>query len=177
MQNTTTDGSVATEIAIGAGVTCNHRTIPCGPAPVLSVPFAGAQPHAISKDEEKDPLEKSKRKHTTCNPFVCEALQILEEHGYETSRPTGKNKPVVIIATKGREVLKIAVIRSRKSVPDAKALRSEFPAKFREICAFAKPGEFRTMIWITSPVIGWRYYLADIGGISRDWDFAKLMEE
>ena len=176
MQNITTDGSAAAGLVIGSGAACNHRTIPCEPAPVLSVPVAGAVPDVTPKDEEKDPQEKPKRKHTTCNPFVCEALQLLEEHGYETSRPTGKNKPVAIIATKGREVLKITVVRSRKSIPDAKTLRHEFPAKFREVCAFARPEEFRTMIWVISPVIGWRYYLADIGGIRRDWDFAKMLE-
>jgi hypothetical protein len=176
MQKTTTDGSVAAGIVIGSGAACNHRTIPCEPASVLSVPVAGATPRIIQEDEGTVTTKKPVRKHTTCNPFVYEALRLLAEHGYDADRLTTNNKPVAVIATKGQEVLKIAVIRSRKPVPDAKTLHNEFPVKFREICAFAKPREFRTMIWVTSPLIGWRYYLVETGGIRRDWDFTTIME-
>jgi hypothetical protein len=31
----------------------------------------------------------------------------------------------------------------------------------------------RVMIWVNSPVSGWRFYRVDIGGISYDWDLAK----
>lgn len=176
MQNITTDGSVAAGIVIGSGAACNHRTIPCEPAPVLIVPVAGVPPQVIQKDEVRDP-ESTPRIHTTCNPFVYEAMRLLKEHGYETSRPAVKNAPVGIVALKGRDVLKIAVIRSRKPVPDAKTLRELYPAKFSQMCAMAKPAEYRTMIWISSPLIGWRYYLVETGGIRRDWDFTKLMEQ
>ena len=172
-----TDGSVAALIPVASGAPGHgNRMTPCVPAPVLSAPVAGALPPAIAEDGGRI-FPKEKRKHTTCNPSVNEALRLLAEHGYETHKPTKRETPVEIVALKGTEIVKIAVIRSRKPVQDGKNLRRLFPSRFREICGFAKPGQFRTMVWVVSPIVGWRYYWAEPGGIGRDWQFTKMMEE
>ncbi len=177
MQNTTTDGSVATGIVIGSGAACNHRTIPCEPAPVLSAPVAGETTPIIHEDEAGETGTKQ-RKHTTCSPLVYEAMRLLEEHGYDADRIISRNgRPVSIVAMKGREELRIAVIHSRKPVPDARTLRGLFPDKVDLICAYVKSAQYKTMIWVTSPLIGWRYYRVESGGLSYDWTFAKMMEE
>jgi hypothetical protein len=177
MITNSTDGSVAAPIPVASGASGHcHRMIPCEPAPVLSASVAGVLPQPVPNDGGRDTGEE-KRTHRTCNPFIHEALRLLEKHGYDPSKPTGRNCPVVIFAQKGRDVLRIAVIRSRKPVPDAKTLRRLFPAKVRRACAYAKPGEYKTMIWVNSPIIGWRYFWVDIGGVGRDWEFTQLMEE
>ena len=68
----------------------------------------------------------------------------------------------------------ISVIYSRKQVPDAHTLRELFPEKVDHPSP-GKTSPHRIMIWVISPVAGWRYYRADIGGISYDWDLAKEM--
>lgn len=177
MEDTTmTDGSVAAPVQIGSGATSCNRMTPCVPAPVLGAPVPG-ETTIILHTEEKGELVKSPRTHTTCNPFVYEAMRLLEEHGYEPSRPVVKKLPVAIVALKGREVLKIAVIRSRKPVPDARTLRKIYPQKFDQLCSFPRPGQYKTMVWVNSPLIGWRYYLVETGGIRRDWDFTNMMEQ
>jgi hypothetical protein len=151
--------------------------IPCEPAPVLSATVAGAENPVIHEDEAGETALSEQRKHTTCSPFVYEAMRLLVEHGYDADRIAGRNGRLIsIIAAKGREELRIAVIRLRKPVPDGKTFRRLKPDVFDQLCAFAKPGLYKTMIWVNSPLIGWRYYLADIGGIRRDWDFTKMME-
>jgi len=172
-----TDGSVAAGIVVASGAACNHRTIPCEPAPVLSATVAGATITIIHEDVAGEPATRQ-RKHTTCNAFVYEAMRILREHGYELNRLTGGNgRPVSIVAMKGTEVLMIAIIRFQKPVPDAKTLRRMKPELFDQLCASVKPGKYKTMIWVTSPLIGWRYYRVESGGISYDWTFAKMLEE
>jgi hypothetical protein len=67
----------------------------------------------------------------------------------------------------------IAIIYSQKQVPDAKTLRTLFPQKVDKACAMVKATPHRTMIWVNSPVSGWRFYRVETGGISYDWGIAK----
>ena len=176
--STTTDGGVAAPGPISSGfVKSNRMIIPCEPAPVLSATVAGAANLAIHEDEAGETAPSEPRKHTTCSPFVFEAMRILEEHEYDADRIVGRNGGLIsIIAMKGCEELRIAVIRLRKPVPDGKTFRKLKPDVFDQLCAFAKTGQYKTMVWINSPLIGWRYYRVESGGISYDWAFAKLME-
>jgi hypothetical protein len=173
----TTDEDVAAPGPIVSGAPQSNRIIPCEPAPGLSAPVAGETPF-ILPDEVEGETGTKQRKHTTCNPLVYEAMRVMEEHGYEPGRLMNRSAPLVtIIAMKGAEMLMISVINSRKPVPDAKTLRRMKPEMVDQLCAYAKPGQYKTMIWVNSPLCGRRYYRVDTGGISYDWAFAKMMEE
>jgi hypothetical protein len=178
MENVKNEGKEVAELGqIASGFVQSNRIIPCEPAPVLSAPVAGAATPVIPKDEAGE-NGTTPRKHTTCNPLVYEAMRLLEEHGYDADRIISRNgRPVSIVATKGQEELRIAVIRMRKPVPDAKTFRKLKPDVFDQLCAFAQPRQYKTMVWINSPLICWRYYRVDTGGLSYDWDFAKMMKE
>ena len=174
-----TCGSVAVTRVTGSGATRSNRMTPCTAAPVLSAPVAGEILIVIPQDEAGEPKNRTNNDRFPNSPSIHGAIRLLEEHGYEVHRIASRNgQQGNLIATKGREdELLIAVIHSRTPVPDAKTLRSLFPGKVEWLCAYAKRSRYRVMIWIDSPVIGWRYYRVDIGGISYDWDFAKMMEE
>jgi hypothetical protein len=178
MENVTNEGKEVAELGqIASGFVQSNRIIPCEPAPVLSAPVAGVITPVIHEGEAGE-TGTTPRKHTPCNPLVYEAMRLLEEHSYAPGRLIDKSAPLVtVIAMKGAEILMISVINSRKPVPDAKTLRKMFPEKVEHICAYARPGYYKTMIWVNSPLIGWRYYRVDTGGLSYDWDFAKMMKE
>ena len=101
----------------------------------------------------------------------------MQDHGYAPYRLTGTaDLPDAIIATKGRTTLMISVVRSRRQVPDGRTLRELFPGRVDRAREMVGISPHRIMIWVNSPVTGWRYYRADIGGISYDWDLAKEMD-
>jgi len=105
-------------------------------------------------------------------------MRLLDEQGYIAYRTIGRNeRQVSIIAMKGQDELMITVVSSRKPVQDAKTLLGLFPAKVTKLRTAAKSVRYKTMIWVISPIAGWRYYRVDIGGISYDWDFAKKVAE
>ncbi|MFA5253305.1 MAG: hypothetical protein WC367_01380 [Methanoregula sp.] len=109
------------------------------------------------------------------SPLLYEAIRLLNEHRYATFRLLDNpDFSDAIAATKnGAAALMIAVIYSQKQVPDAHTLRELFPEKVDKARALVPITPYRTMIWVNSPVAGWRFYRVDIGGISYDWDLAK----
>ncbi len=151
---TGTDGSVAAPVPTGSGATRSYRTTPCTVAPVLSAPVAGETPIVIHEDEAGGTGgigENPPKKHTLNIPSIFAAMRILEEHGYEAYKITTRNgTQASIIATKGREELMIAIIHSRKPVPDAKTLHSLFPEKVELLCAYAKTSRYRLMAWMNT---------------------------
>lgn len=161
--------------AMASGASYSNRIIPCAAATVSS-PAAGETTTPLcGKNGGETPLPH--RKHSHCSPYVYEALRRLRNHGYTPYRLTGTaDLPDTVIATKGRTTLMISVIYSRKQVPDARTLRKLYPGRVDRARELVKTSPHRIMIWISSPVAGWRYYRADIGGISYDWDLAKEMD-
>ncbi|MGA2161665.1 MAG: hypothetical protein ABSG28_05645 [Methanoregula sp.] len=121
----------------------------------------------VTKTQKKRGLHRS--------PFVYEAIRLLKEHGYAPFRLLDNpDFTDAIIATKEKSAgLLIAIIYSQKQVPDAHTLRTLFPQKVDKACAMVKATPHRTMIWVNSPVSGWRFYRVEVGGISYDWDIAK----
>ncbi len=169
MQNSeTNEQDVIAPGAMASGAWYSNRINPCeAVAGETNVTICGDAGGAVPA-----PIKK----HSHCSPYVYEALRRLQDHGYTPHRLTGNaDLPGAVIATKGRTTLMISVIYSRKQVPDAHTLRELFPEKVDQARALVKTSPHRIMIWVTSPVAGWRYYRADIGGISYDWDLAKEM--
>lgn len=169
----TTNEDVIAPGAIASGASYSNRIIPCETVPATGSPAAG---ETTIIGNEGGVTGTPKRKHTLCTPFVYEAMRILQDHGYAPFRLTGNpDLPGAIIATKGPAMLMIAVLYSRKPVKDGHTLRELFPEKVDRARAMVKASPYRIMIWVNSPVYGWRYYRAEIGGISYDWDMAKEM--
>ncbi|MGA2698854.1 MAG: hypothetical protein ABSE74_04350 [Methanoregula sp.] len=176
MQNSeTNEQDVIAPGAIASGASYSNRINPCGTVSHESSQIAGETTDTVCGDAggaEPAPVKK----HSHCSPYVYEALHILQDHGYTPHRLTGNaDLPGAIIATKGRTTLMISVVYSRKQVPDAHTLRECFSDRVDLARALVATSPHRIMIWVSSPVIGWRYYRADIGGISYDWDLAKEM--
>ncbi len=136
-----------------------------GETPVISENSGGA-----TKSRRKRGLHRS--------PLLYEAIRILNEHRYATFRLLDNPYfPDAIIATKEKSAgLLIAVIYSQKQVPDAHTLRELFPEKVDKARAMIPSTPHRVMIWVNSPVAGWRFYRVGIGGIAYDWDLAKELE-
>jgi len=176
MQNSeTTEQDVIAPGAMASGASYSNRINPYGTAPIASGPATGETTITMCGNAGGG-ATKPVKKHSHCSPYVYEALRILQDHGYTPHRLTGNaDLPGAIIATKGRTTLMISVIYSRKQVPDAHTLRERFPGRVDQARALVTTSPHRCMIWVSSPVIGWRYYRADIGGISYDWDLAKEM--
>ncbi|MGA2162613.1 MAG: hypothetical protein ABSG28_10540 [Methanoregula sp.] len=163
--------------AMASGALYSNRINPCGTVAPHSSPAAGETPYTVCGDAggaAPAPIKK----HSHCSPYVYEAMGILKDHGYAPYRLTGdRDLPGAVIATKGPATLMISVLYSRKQVPDGHTLRVLFPETVDHVRALVKTSPHRCMIWVTSPVSGWRYYRADIGGISYDWDVAKEMQQ
>lgn len=160
--------------AMASGASYSNRMNPCTAAPVSS-PVAGGTT-TVCGDKGGVPQTPA-RKHSHCSPYVYSALRRLHDHGYAPFRLTGNaDLPDAIIATKGRTTLMISVVYSRKQVPDGRTLYELFPGRVDRARTLVKTSPHRIMIWVSSPVIGWRYYRADIGGISYDWDLAKELD-
>jgi hypothetical protein len=176
-QIVTEEKEVAAPGPIGSGALQSNRIMPCEPAPAMSDAVAGEPTIVIHEDEEGE-TGKKRRKHTPCNPLVYEAMRVLNAHDYIPCRLISETVlPINIVALKKTEVLLILVIRSRKPVPDAGTLRRLYTAKVNYLCALSKPSQYKIMIWVNSPLCGWRYYWVNPGGLGYDWDFAKMMEE
>ena len=173
MQNSeTNEQDVITPGAMASGASYSNRINPCTVAPYSSQ-VAGETTNTVCGDTG-GATPAHLRKHSHCSPYVYEALRRLKDHGYTPHRLTGNaDLPGAIIATKGRTTLMISVVYSRKQVPDAHTLRELFPGRVDQARDLVKTSPHRVMIWVSSPVVGWRYYRADIGGISYDWDLAK----
>ena len=170
-------GDVEEPGLIVSGALYSNRIMPCEPAPDTSDVVAG-EPTIVIHEDEEGTIGTKKRKHTPCNPYVYEAMRVLNAHDYMPCRLISKTVlPVNIVALKKSEVLMILVIHCRKPVPDAATLHRLYPKKVEYLCALSKPALYRIMIWVNSPLCGWRYYWVNPGGIGFDWDFAKLMEE
>jgi len=151
--------------AIASGATYSNRIIPCESA---------GETHNFPTTTGGSPKTQKKRgKHRS--PLLYEAIGILQEHRYATFRLLDNpDFPDAIVATKERSAgLLIAVIYSQKQVPDAHTLRELFPEKVHRARALVPITPYRTMIWVNSPVAGWRFYRVDTGGIAYDWDLAK----
>jgi hypothetical protein len=161
--------------AIASGASYSNRIIPCTAAPATSAAAGETMTPLSGTNGGETPVPH--KKHSHCSPFVYEALRRLQEHGYTPYRLTGTaDLPDTVIATKGRATLMISVVYSRKQVPDARTLRQLFPGRVDRARELVRTVPHRIMIWVSSPVTGWRYYRADIGGISYDWDLAKEMD-
>jgi hypothetical protein len=177
MQNSeTNEQDVIAPGAIASGASYSNRINPCGTVSHESSQVTGETTTVCGAAGGVSPAPVKRPSH--CSPYIYAALRILKEHGYHPSRLTGDpDLPAAIIATKGRVTLMISVVQSRKQVPDGHTLRELFPGRVDQARALAKTSPHRVMIWVFSPVIGWRYYRADIGGISYDWDVAQEMKE
>jgi hypothetical protein len=178
MQNSeTNEQDVITPGAIASGASYSNRINPCGTVAPYSSQVAGETTDIVCGAAGGVSPAPVKR-HSHCSPYVYAALRILKDHDYTPHRLTGNaDLPDAVIATKGRVTLMISVVNSRKQVPDGHTLRELFPGRVDQARDLVKTSPHRIMIWVSSPVIGWRYYRADIGGISYDWDVAKEMEE
>jgi hypothetical protein len=177
MQNAETSGQNMTTLGtIAAGATSSNRINPCTAAPHSSQVAGETTDSVCGAAGSVSPAPVQRPSH--CSPYIYAALRILKEHDYHTYRLTDDpDLPGAILATKGRVTLMVSVVHSRKQVPDGHTLRELFPGRVDTARALVKTSPQRVMIWVSSPVIGWRYYRADIGGISYDWDIAKEMEE
>jgi len=173
----TTHEDVIAPGAIASGASYSNRINPCGTVAPHSSQVAGETTDIVCGAAGGVSSAPVKR-HSHCSPYIYAALRILKDHDYHTYRLTDDpDLPGAILATKGRVSLMISVVHSRKQVPDGHTLRELFPGRVDTARALVKTSPHRVMIWVSSPVIGWRYYRADIGGISYDWDVAKEMEE
>jgi len=161
---------------MASGASYSNRINPCTVAPA-GCPVAGEIPDNLCGDAGGvSPAPMRRPSH--CSPYVYEALRRLQDHGYAPYRLTGNAElPDALIATKGRTTLMISVVRSRRQVPDGRTLRELFPGRVDRARDLVTTSPHRIMIWVSSPIIGWRYYRADIGGISYDWDLAKEMDK
>ncbi len=166
MIQTTTVQDVITPGGIASGALYSNRINPCESV-------AGETTTILREKGGVTKTQKRRGQHRS--PFVYEAIRILSEHGYAPFRLLDNpDFSDAIIATKEKSAgLLIAVIYSRKQVPDAHTLRTLFPQKVDRARAIVKATPHRTMIWVNSPVSGWRFYRVDMGGISYDWDIAK----
>jgi len=157
--------------AMASGASYSNRINPCTVVPISHT--VTGETTTVCGNARRVPQTPT-RKHSHCSPYIYEAMEILKDHGYAPFRLTGdRNLPGAVIATKSPVTLMIAVLYSRKQVPDSHTLRARFPETVDYVRALVKTSPHRCMIWISSPVIGWRYYRADIGGISYDWNLAK----
>ena len=152
--------------AIASGASYSNRIIPCE--------AVAGETTNVRRDLGSGTAPRRKRgQHRS--PLLYEAIGILQEHGYAPFRLL--DNPDIhdaIIATKEKSAgLLIAVIYSQKQVPDAHTLRELFPEKVDKARAMIKSTPHRVMIWVNSPISGWRFYRVDLGGISYDWDIAK----
>jgi len=151
--------------AIASGASYSNRISPCE--------IAGETTTILTETGSGTASRRKRGLHRS--PLLYEALGILQEHGYAPFRLLDNpDFHDAIIATKEKSAgLLIAVIYSQKQVPDAHTLRELFPKIVDKARAMIPSTPHRVMIWVNSPVAGWRYYRADIGGISYDWDLAK----
>ena len=166
METITTGQDVMAPGAVASGASYSNRINPCEAV-------AGETPHlSTTKGGTAAPRRK---RGTHRSPLLYEAIRILTEHGHETFRLLDNpGFPDAIVATKeGTYGLMISVIYSQKQVPDAHTLRILFPANVDRARALVATTPHRTMIWVNSPVSGWRFYLVSAGGIAYDWDLAK----
>ena len=166
MIQTTTVQDAITPGGIASGATYSNRINPCE---------AVAGETTIISANKGGPAAPRRKRGRHRSPLLYEAIRILGEHGYATFRLLDNpDFSDAIIATKeGAAGLMIAVIYSRKQVPDAHTLHAFFPQKVDRARAMVKASPHQTMIWVNSPVSGWRFYRVEIGGISYDWDLAK----
>ena len=166
METETTPQDVIAPGAMASGASYSNRIIPCEAVAGETTPLSANKGCGIA------PRRKRGRHRS---PLLYEAIRILNGHGYATFRLLDNPEfSDAIVATKGGSAgLMIAVIYSRKQVPDAPTVRTLFPQKVDRARAMVKTTPHRTMIWVNSPVSGWRFYRVDVGGISYDWDLAK----
>ncbi|HNX18622.1 MAG TPA: hypothetical protein PKM50_09900 [Methanoregula sp.] len=177
MEGTSTSHeNTATPEITASGIQYSNLISPCGTVAPVRCPAAGEIPPAIAeKPENVQEIQKRKPSHRT--PYIFEALRILDRNGYDACRTVADpHLPQAIIATKGLDTLMIAVICSRRQVPDARTLHELYPENVIRACARAQTSPYRVMIWVTSPVSGWRYYRAYSGGIAYDWEFVKQIQ-
>ena len=166
METRTSEQDVIAPGAIASGASYSNRINPCKPV-------AGETPNLSAKGAGPAASRRKRGQHRS--PLLYEAIRILTDHGYATFRLLDNpDFSEAIVATReGAAGLMIAVIYSRKQVPDARTLRELFPAKVDKARALVRTTPHRTMIWVNSPVSGWRFYRVDAGGIAYDWDLAK----
>jgi len=166
MISETTAQDVSAPGAIASGATYSNRIIPCKTV-------AGETPDFPSTTGGTTKTQRKRGQHRS--PLLYEAIRLLNEHRYATFRLLDNpDFSDAIVATKeGSTALMIAVIYSQKQVPDAKTLRELFPKKVDKARAMIPSTPHRVMIWVNSPVAGWRFYRVGIGGIAYDWTLAK----
>lgn len=111
------------------------------------------------------------RRCTRSNPLVYEAMPLLRKWEYIPIRLMEPAIPLNLIGLKGDQSILILVLRSRKPVPRAAALREIYPEIVEYLCGMATTVTYRIMIWVYSPQCGWRYYLVYPGGLRNDLDF------
>lgn len=168
MTTETNEQDVIASGAIASGATYSNRINPCEAVAGETTKISGT----------RGGLTPGKRgRHRS--PLLCEALGLLRDHTYAPFRLLDNPDftDAIIATKKGSPGLLIAVIYSQKQVPDARTLRELFPEKVDRARALAPTTQYRTMIWVNSPVAGWRFYRVDVGGISYDWNLAKEMGE
>lgn len=166
METRTSEQDVIGPGTIAAGASYSNRINPCEPA-------AGETTNLSVK--RADPAASRRKRGQHRSPLLYEAIRILTDHGYATFRLLDNPEfSEAIVATRaGAQGLMIAVIYSQKQVPDAHTLRTLYPEKVDKARALVRATPYRTMIWVNSPVSGWRFYRVDVGGIAYDWDLAK----
>ena len=155
--------------AVTSATTHSNPISPCEP------PAAGNTTIIPGPENSGGATKAHRKRGMHRSPLLYEAIRLLNEHRYATFRLLDNpDFSDAIAATKnGAAALMIAVIYSQKQVPDAHTLRELFPEKVDKARALVPITPYRTMIWVNSPVAGWRFYRVDIGGISYDWDLAK----
>ncbi len=163
---TTTEQDVIAPGAMASGASYSNRINPCEAVAGETTDIL-REKGGVTKTQKKRGLHRS--------PLIYEAIRILSEHGYAPFRLLDNpDFTDAIIATKEKSAgLLIAIIYSQKQVTDAHTLCMLFPHKVDKARAIVKATPHRTMIWVNSPVSGWRFYRVDAGGISYDWDIAK----
>lgn len=110
-------------------------------------------------------------------PVVSEAKKILITAGYIPARLSEPMMPVNLIGLGGRAgTLLVYAVRLKVPVPSAAKLRELCTSRVDQLRVLAGKVIHRVMIFVDSPVCGWRYYLIYPGGLRYDHDFATALK-
>jgi hypothetical protein len=117
------------------------------------------------------------KKRTRNLPIVHEAKEILLAAGYIPARLSEPSLPVNLIGLGGKlGTLMVLAFRSPVPVPSAVKLRELYTGRVDRLRVLAGKVLHTIMIWVQSPICGWRYYLIYPGGLRYDHDFAAALK-
>jgi hypothetical protein len=168
----TEKGDVAEPGQIASGASYSNRIIPRVTGPASGAVAAG-ETTIIFHDDKGGCIAFGPPAYSRSSAIICEASRIMEYRGYVPVTVRKSPVPLDLIGFGAKETLVIAVVRSRKPVPNAPVLCKAFRKEIDPLRSLNTSSPFRKMILVFSPQCGWRFYDVFPGGVWLARDFME----